>query len=172
MSVPHLRCTLFIKQQYKNSPGQPFLQRWCSFRHHITGVPWSLPEINVLPRALCRDTFYQYVYFGPDPTLTRRSDPLFYPPYSRTAFFPLHLHLEPIFYPQAQVADTAFSDEVGNICIIYSVLQCPLYFSPSPFFIGLFVHITACSSCLLFLFSYCTIFLFKLLIIYLCTFAA
>lgn len=127
----HALCRLFIKQQYKNSSGQPFSAAEAAFS--ITSQAYYGLQLKSMPRP--RPTadmlFHQYVYFGLDPTppAFRTLFFSFSSSYSRTVFFfPLLLHLKPVF-AEAQRAYTAFSNEVWKLAFYIS--QSPL-FPPCP----------------------------------------
>lgn len=92
----HPRHRLFIKQQYKNSAGQPFSAAEAAFS--LTSQAYCGPRLKSMPRPRpTADTlFHQYVYFGLDPTPPASTTRFFF--HSRTVlFFSLLLHLQPVF---------------------------------------------------------------------------
>ena len=153
------RCRLFIKQQYKNSAGQPFSGAEAAFSS--TSQVFCGPGFKSMPGPRPgEDTlFYQYVYFGLDPAPPA---PLtlfhFISSYSRTVFF---FFSSPPAPPEVTFCSGAGSlhsvfQWSGRICIIYfpessflgltsRFYVCPPPPPSPPFFTASFVHLPAAS---------------------------
>lgn len=97
----HPRRHLFIKQQYKNSAGQPYSAAEAAFSI-ISQVYYGL-RLKSMPRpkAHCRHTFPSICIFWSWTHSTCLHDPLFFPLFRDSVvvffLFPLLLHLKPVF---------------------------------------------------------------------------
>lgn len=123
----HLCFHIFIKQQYKNSAGQPFSAAEAALS--ITSQVYYGLRLKLMqrPRPTAETLFHQYVYFGLDST-PPASPTLFFPSsYSRTVFC--------FFSPRAPPeASFCWGTESLHSVFKWSGKICILYFPESPLF--------------------------------------
>lgn len=148
----HPRCRLFIKQQYKNSAGQPFSAAEAAFS--IISQVFDGLRLKSMPRPRpSADTlFHQYVYFGLDPTPPASPTLCFFSSsssYSRTVFFSSPAPPEASFCWGVESLHSVFKWS-GKICILYfpeSPLfpPCPAACMPALFLLSSIIHRLICS---------------------------
>lgn len=122
----HALRRLFIKQQYKNSSGQPFSAAEAAFS--ITSQAYYGLQLKSMPRPRPSTDmlFHQYVYFGLDPT----------PPAFRTLFFSFSSsYSRTVFFssPAPPEASFCWSAESLHSIFKWSVKISILYFPESSF---------------------------------------